>query len=409
MNILFINAYFLPETIAFTHLEQDIIEALLKAGHKVEVICPTPSRGMTDGEITKYKKIKTENLRGVSVRRFSAPRERSSAVFRALRYFWCNFREYRIAKTCREADAVFAVSTPPTQGLTAGKAAKKLGVPFVYSVQDLFPDSLVSSGLAQKDSFLYKRGEKTARKTYALCDKIIVISNSFKRGVLAAGADESKIITVGNWIDSDKVKPVPKEDNRLFGELGIDKSKFTVVYAGNLGASQGADVIFKAARLLKGREDIRFAVFGAGSEYAAAREYVRQNDLDNITLNPLQPEDRISEVYSLGDVALITGKKGVGATAMPSKTWSIMACNTPIIASFDKFSELAEVLDSAGGGKCVEPEEPQALADAIEEAFIERPQSSGRYYVQQHADKTLCAGMYVAALEEAFNQNDREN
>ena len=263
MNILFINAYFLPETIAFTHLEQDIIDALLTAGHKVEVICPTPSRGMADGEIAKYKKIKTENLRGVSVRRFSAPRERSSAVFRALRYFWCNFREYRIAKTCREADAVFAVSTPPTQGLTAGKAAKKLGVPFVYSVQDLFPDSLVSSGLAQKDSFLYKRGEKTARKTYALCDKIIVISNSFKRGVLAAGADESKIITVGNWIDSDKVKPVPKEDNRLFDELGIDKSKFTVVYAGNLGASQGADVIFKAARLLKGREDIHFAVFGA--------------------------------------------------------------------------------------------------------------------------------------------------
>ena len=41
MNILFINAYFLPETIAFTHLEQDIIDALLTAGHKVEVICPT--------------------------------------------------------------------------------------------------------------------------------------------------------------------------------------------------------------------------------------------------------------------------------------------------------------------------------------------------------------------------------
>ena len=94
---------------------------------------------------------------------------------------------------------------------------------------------------------------------------------------------------------------------------------------------------------------------------------------------------------------------------MPSKTWSVMACNTPIIASFDKFSELADILETSGAGKCVEPEDPQALADAIEEAFIEKPQSSGRYYVQQHADKTLCAGMYVAALEEAFNQNDREN
>ena len=106
-------------------------------------------------------------------------------------------------------------------------------------------------------------------------------------------------------------------------------------------------------------------------------------------------------MYSLGDVALITGKKGVGATAMPSKTWSIMACNTPIIASFDIFSELAEVLEISGAGKCVEPEDPQALADAIEEAFIEKPQSSGRYYVQQHADKTECVSRYVRCIEEA--------
>lgn len=409
MNILFLNAYFLPENIAFTHLEQDLIEALLKAGHKVDVVCPTPSRGMTDGEITKYKKIKTENLRGVSVRRFSAPRERSSAVLRALRYFWCDFREYHIAKSYRNVDVVFAVSTPPTQGLTAGKAAKKLGVPFVYSVQDLFPDSLVSSGLAKKDSFFYKRGEKTARKTYTLCNKIIVISRSFCRGVSEMGADKSKIITIGNWIDSDKVKPVAKQDNRLFDELDINKSKFIAVYAGNLGASQCADIILKAAKLLKHRDDIQFILFGEGSEYSLIAEHIRQNDLTNVILNPLMPEERVSEVYSLGDVALITGKKGVGATAVPSKTWSIMACNTPIIASFDKNSELADILESAEGGKCIEPEDPQALAEAIEEACSKKPQSNGREYVKRHADKKHCAGMYVAALEDAYNQNKRES
>ena len=401
MKILFINAYYLPEIIAFTHLEQDVIEALLTAGHKIEIICPTPSRGLSHGEIAKYKKIKTETLHGVCVKRFSAPKERSNAVVRALRYFWCNFREYRIACSRRDIDAVFAVSTPPTQGLIAGRAAKKLGVPFVYSVQDLFPDSLVSSGLAKKGSFLYRRGEKTARKTYALCDKIIVISNAFKRGVVAAGADESKTITVGNWIDSDKVAPVKKENNPLFDELGIDKSKFIVVYAGNLGASQGADVIFKAAELLKDRDHIRFVIFGAGSEYPATEEYIRRNNLNNTALHPLLPADRISRVYSLGDIALITGKKGVGATAMPSKTWSIMACNTPIIASFDTDSELAEVIESSGAGKCVEPEDPQALAAAIEEAFIEKPQSSGREYVKRHADKTECVSRYVRCIEES--------
>ena len=183
---------------------------------------------------------------------------------------------------------------------------------------------------------------------------------------------------------------------------GIDDRLSLVLGAGEYAAGKPSPSGFlKAAELLKDHDDIRFVIFGAGSEYPATEEYIRRNDLNNTALHPLLPADRISEVYSLGDVALITGKKGVGATAMPSKTWSIMACNTPIIASFDTDSELAEVIESSGAGKCVEPEDPQALAAAIEEAFIEKPQSSGREYVKRHADKTECVSRYVRCIEEA--------
>ena len=46
MNILFLNAYFKPEVIAFTHLEEDILDCLIKKRHAVEIICPVPSRGI---------------------------------------------------------------------------------------------------------------------------------------------------------------------------------------------------------------------------------------------------------------------------------------------------------------------------------------------------------------------------
>ena len=159
MRILFVNAYFFPENIAFSHLEKDLIEGLIEAGYDIEVICPTPTRNVSVEVYKHYKSIKSEILYNgkVHVRRFSAPREKNNPLLRAIRYLWCNFREYQIGKHYKNIDAVFAVSTPPTQGLLAGKLSKKLKCPFIYNLQDVFPDSLVNAGLTKKEHNLENR------------------------------------------------------------------------------------------------------------------------------------------------------------------------------------------------------------------------------------------------------------
>ena len=171
MNILFVNAYFYPENIAFSHLEKDIIEGLQKAGHEIIVICPTPTRGVSDEVYREYKHRKAEEINGIKVRRYAAPREGKNPIIRAFRYIWSNLREYMIGKRYRDVDAVFAVSTPPTQGWIAGKLAKKLKVPFVYSLQDVFPDSLVTTGLTGEHSLLYKIGAKIEKRPTAIAAK----------------------------------------------------------------------------------------------------------------------------------------------------------------------------------------------------------------------------------------------
>lgn len=367
MKILFVDAYFHPENISFTHLEDDIIEGIINAGHSIEIICPIPSRGVSKDVYKKYKKIKFEELYDgkVKVRRFWAPREGRNPIIRALRYFWCNFRQKSIGKKYKNIDCVFAASTPPTQGLVAGKIAKKLKCPFIYSLQDVFPDSLVTTGLTKKGSFLWKIGRKIEDKTYSLCSKIVVISNSIKLNLIDKGVDESKLEMIYNWVDTSKVFPVERKDNKLIKEYGINPDNFLVVYAGNFGAAQGADIVIKVAEQMQDYKDITFVVFGAGSEFQKAVDYVKNKHLNNVIIDKLLPQDRVNEVYSLGDVALITCKKGVGNSGMPSKVWSIMACNTPIIASFDLNSELEEVLNCYDAGKCVEPENVLILADEI--------------------------------------------
>lgn len=398
MELLFVDAYFYPENIAFSHIEQDIIEGLVRAGNDVTVICPTPTRGISREEALKYSKIKRQELNGVRVHRFWAPQEGKNPVIRAFRYFWCHFRGNIIAKRYKSTEAVFAVSTPPTQGYFAGKAAKKLGVPFVYSLQDVFPDSLVTTGLASEKSPLYKIGAKIEKKTYRLCSKIIVLSETVRQNLLNKGVEPEKLLTVNNWIDTEAVRYVPKEENRLFDEYGIDKNKYTVVYAGNFGASQGADVILRAAQLLREREDIEFVIFGGGSEFEKAQSYVLEQRLENVIINPLLPPDRVSEAYSMGDLALITCKKGVGKTALPSKLWSIMACTTPIAASFDTDSELADILRISGAGICVEPENPEKLAEAILNSVGIKKPTLSRKYVEEHASKKAGAKKYVEII-----------
>lgn len=398
MKVLFLDAYFEPEQIAFTHLEHDLLEKLSENDNHIDVICPIPTRGITKEEAEEYKHIKTDTKYNghVDVQRFSAPQEGRNPLIRAIRYFWCNYRTYQLGKKNNDCDLVFCNSTPPTQGWIAGKVARKLKVPFVYSLQDIFPDSLVTTGLTRKGSLLWKIGRRIENKTYNYCDQIIVITETMKQNLLEKGVDDDKIQMISNWIDTEKTIPINREDNRLFEEFNIDRSKFIVVYAGNFGEAQGAEVVLSAAESLQGKNDIQFVIFGGGSGYEEACKNAER--LSNVFIHPLMPQDRISEVYSMGDVALITARKGVGKSGMPSKTWSIMACNTRIITSYDLDSDLCRIVQEHDAGICVEPENSEELIKAILSAQQEKRQEKhieSREVVKKIASKENCTSQYV--------------
>lgn len=150
---------------------------------------------------------------------------------------------------------------------------------------------------------------------------------------MAKGVPEEKIEVIYNWVDTDAIQPIAKEDNPLFEEFGIDRTKFTVVYAGNLGNAQNIDIILEGAKMLP---QVQFVVFGTGGLEDEIRVRIAHEHLDNVRLLPLQPYERVSQVYSLGDVCIVSCKAGLGGSAMPSKTWSIMSCARPVLASFDE-------------------------------------------------------------------------
>lgn len=404
MKILFLIAYFTPDQTGYVHLARELVEVLAQKGNEVSIVCPTPTR-CDQAAIQEYKNKKTEEMYDgrVHITRFWAPQEGKNPILRAFRYFWCSFRTYQIGKKHKECDLVFSNSTPPNQGLLAAKVARKLKVPSVYSLQDIFPDSLVTTGLGHEDSLVWKIGRKMEDRTYALTDKIIVITDAMKENLLKKRAKAEKIEIVSNWIDTDQIKPVKREQNRLFDELSIDRSKYIVLYAGNFGLAQGAEIIFDVAEKLREEKDILFVIFGGGVGFEAAVE--RAKNLENVFIHPFMPLDRIDEVYSMGDTALVICKKGVGTSGMPSKTWSTMACGVPIVASFDLDSEMHKMLKLTKAGICVEPENVDALADAVMTMKKDGNSTDIRSEVIKIASKEACVSKYLQIFHEALQKS----
>ena len=329
-------------------------------------------------------------------------------------------------------------STPPTQGLLFGvlKAIKK--VPFVYALQDIFPDSLVGTGLAKKGGVLWKIGRVIENFTYRSADKIIVISEDFKRNIMAKGVPEEKIVVVYNWVDEEAVVDVPREDNKLFDKYGLDRSKFYVTYNGNIGLTQNMDMLLEVAKELsptpalprregessptsalprregespvgvQGGREIHFVLVGEGAYKAEVEKRIKEQGITNVTLLPFQPYEDISHVFSLGDVSLVISKPGVGANSVPSKTWSIMSASRPVLASFDE-NELKTIIEDHHCGVFTKAGDKEAFKAAILKLY-HHPElckeygRNGRQFVMDNLTKEVGTRKYVEVIR-AFERS----
>lgn len=405
MRLTYLVQYFPPEKASGLQLVEDLLEGFAKQGWDVNLFTPTPTRGITAEQRKEYIKRRTEKKYNgkLTIHRMHLYREGSGFVSRALRYVLFSIECFWKAATV-PADFIFTGSGPPTQGVIVGLAKKfSRKKKVIYNLQDIFPDSLITSGISTENSLPVKIGRRMEKFTYRNADVIITITDDMKANVVSKGVDPDKVKVVRNWIDVDKTAPVAVSENKLFDELGLPRDKFYVVYAGNLGKVQGIEVILQAAKLLKDQGDIHFVIFGNGSEEENIKKQAA--DCSNISIFPLQPMDRVSEVYSLGSVCVIPCRPGTGGSGMPSKTWTIMATGTAIIASFDLGGEMEKTINDAECGYCVESGNAELLAKTIDKMkyapeFTKEMGENGRKYAEENVAKGQAVQKYVRIIEE---------
>lgn len=410
MKILYLSAYFSPEVTSSSYLSDNRDQAFADKGYEMVVYTPMPTRGISDQLRKEYAKKRHEiKYDGkMVVHRYNLMREGKNPVLRALRYTLSCIKQLYFGvfgRDARKCDVMFISSTPPIQGAMAALVKKFRGIPIIYNLQDIFPDSLVGTGMTKKGSLLWKVGRVIENFTYRNADKIIVISEDFKQNIIEKGVPEEKVEVVYNWVDENAVVPIPKEENGLFEELGISREKFTVVYAGNFGNAQNIDVILKAAEILKENSDISFELFGTGGLKDNYINKAKELNLENVHFHPLQPYNRVSNVYSLADVGIVSCKKGIGKGAMPSKTWSILSAGTAVVANYDKGTDVENILATNNIGLFSDADDVEAFVNCILKLYNDRLLCEdmgirGREYIVNNLTKDIGTSKIINIVEQ---------
>lgn len=363
MHILIVTPFYLPDGGPAAPLSTMLSEELVKRGNHVTVIAAVPHypTGIVRPDF-RYKHPVETKENGVNVIRVPLPSVNRANLFQRLVQLFI----FQIRATLSGINKEYDVILLNNPFFMTGIPLFILGVvkrkPLVYAVYDVYPDIGIQTGIFRNRLIIQwvTTFEKYCLKKATL---IRILSKSFIPAIMRMDIPENKIRLIYDWVDLKLIKPLPKE-NDFSNEYGLS-DKFIVLYAGNIGLSQGLEIVLDTAARFISQPEIRFVLVGDGAGKVDLMSEAQKMGLPNVQFVPLQPRERLMQVLASASVALIVLKKGAGFGSLPSKTYSIMASGKPIIACLDEGCEARELIERAQAGICVDPENTEQLAEAI--------------------------------------------
>lgn len=409
LRILLLTLYFAPDIAANAVVMTELAEELTTLGHQVTVVTAFPHyAGNVIDHRYRGRLIQRDEYKGIRVIRtylYTSPHKRRFRG-RFLSYVSFNLLSTLAGLFAGSHDVILVPSPPLTVGLSAYIISRVKRIAYVYNVQDIYPDVMVKLGILKKP-WIIALSRWLERFVYAHARHITVLSEGFRANLLRKGVPPEKITVIPNFVDVDFIRPL-RRDNSFRHRFGLD-GRFVVLYAGNIGHSQGLEHVLQCARLLEHEPRIAFAIVGNGSTKPRLEQQAREMGLSNLQFIRFQPAEDVPFIYAAADVSLVPLKRTVALDSVPSKVYTIMASGRPVIAAVDPGSDVWTLVEQAQGGLCVEPEDPQALAQAIrtlyaDSALRERLGRSGREHVVQHYTRQVVAQQYHELLTSLVGQ-----
>jgi colanic acid biosynthesis glycosyl transferase WcaI len=366
VRVLILSQYYRPEPVL---KPSELAEELVRRGHEVQVLTGIPNYptgALAEGY--RLRPIRRESLGGVPVTRvFEIPYHGGSAAGRIANYVSFMLAAIIAVPFVARPDVIYVWHPPLTLGVPASILGRIYGAPFVYDVQDIWPDEAIMSGIL-KEGRVAEVLRWLERFVYRRADHLIVITEAARTNLLAKGVPTEKISVLPHWIYKD-LSLVTNEEHRGRGRQLLQvKDEFVVTFAGNIGYLQKLETLLSAAAELRDRPLITFRIIGDGAERPRLEALARRMNLSNVTFMGARPIAQMPDLLAASDALLVHLRAGpMTDLVLPAKTLAYLLAARPLIVAMT--GAAAELVKECGAGLVIPPEDPAALARAVLELF----------------------------------------
>ncbi len=363
-RIWLVSELYYPEETSTGYYITKIAEGLAHY-FEVHVLCGQPAyfaRGLRAPRRETHNGVEIERCLGTTL-------DKNVMLYRLLNLVTLSLSIFfRALFQFKRGDEVLVVTAPPTFPFITALACRLRGATYLLLIHDNYPEILIAVKNVSPRALIVRVMNWMNKRLYRGATKIIVVGRDMKELLTEKlDGDDTRIVTIPNWAELERVDPAPREHNALLKELGLSE-KFVLLYAGNMGYANDLESIMWSAQQLLSRNEFHFLFIGNGVKRGWLEATVKKHSLGNVTILPPRLRDDQTNFLNACDIAIISLVDRMLGVSMPSRTYNTLASGKPMIGIADPLSELARVIDEEQVGWVVPPGKQELLLKAISEA-----------------------------------------
>ncbi len=420
-RVLIHSLIFSPDGVSTAYLYNDIALRLQERGYEVVVLTTTPHFNIVPEQVEKQPMrwkvwgfCKVSKFNGMTVLHVPQKKFKSTAL-RLLGFIYWHMVSFFIGLTILHVDLILSPSPPLTLGFLNLGLAKLKGCKVVYNVQEIYPDILkLKGGITLK--FL----SWMEKKVYNGSDAVTTIDKVFHDTIAPRFKDQSKLHIIPNFVDTDLYRQVEfqvssskVQDSNIYtldAKLFPQTDSIRLLYAGNIGHAQSWEPLIELAD--KTRDlNVEYVVIGEGAKRGYVEEEIQKRGLDKLHLLPYQPRELMPAILSYSDASFIFMAPEMDGDGFPSKVYTIMACERPMLILSGENTPIVNFLKDKGCAKLITERDFDAKVNemvswlrGITKDELKEMGKNGLAEIQARYTKEIVTGMYADLVKELIGE-----
>ncbi len=346
---------------------------LIENGYNVKVVCANTYHNKEDYiKIEKgvFQEDVCDNIPFVFVKTISSVGNGVKRILNMILFYFNIFKASRKILKKEKPDIIIASSVHPLTMVAGIKIARKIKVPCICEIRDLWPEAIFSFGKLRENSILGKILIKGEHWIYKNADALIFTkpgdTDYLKERKWTTeqngDIDLNKCYYINNGVD---LETYNKLMNNKIEDDDLNNNKFKVVYTGAIRPVNNVGNLLDTAKLLKSNEEIQFLIYGEGNQLEELKQRVKKENINNVKLKGYVNKRNIPYILSKASINILNYSQTLynwSRGNSSNKLFEYMAAGKPIISTVKMGYDIIEKYKC---GFSLEKNTPQNLANEI--------------------------------------------